>query len=254
MKRSLVGGAFAAAWLLSVPMHGAAQTTGWTPRPMPYDSAAGERPVPRFATATDPVAEVMSLPPLREVALPDDAEELRIWTGFGIVVPHQLLRLTTTEAGVRGEVVNWWELRRHPSVDTTVAPLMTDMRRAAGRGGCNEANIGTEWVRHRRGGDTVRGRGWVFACRIDLGETAPDWAAVRARLRELGAYDLPDPSTLSPGEVMVLDGIAIEVEVLEGGRYHTYTYSNPDRQPWPEADSATEILELVGSVDGDRRR
>lgn len=253
MKRPVVG-VLVAAWLVVAPAIGAAQSRSWTPRPMPYGPAAEERPRPRFASATDLVAGVMALPPLSQVALRDGAEELRIWIGFGIVMPHELLRLTRTKAGVSGELVYWWESRQHPSMDTTFASFLADMRRAAGRNGCSEANTGTKWVLHRPDGNTVEARGWVFACRIDLGEAAPDWAAFRARLRELGAFDLPDPGTLSPEEVMVLDGISIEVEVLHGRSYHTYTYSNPDVQPWPEAKTAAKIIELVRTLEVDRRR
>lgn len=47
----------------------------------------------------------------------------------------------------------------------------------------------------------------------------------------------------------MLDGVGIQVEALDGGRYHTYEYVNPGRQPWPEAALAGSILRLVYALD-----
>jgi len=52
----------------------------------------------------------------------------------------------------------------------------------------------------------------------------------------------------------VLDGISIEVEVLRGAHYRSYTYSSPDLQPWPEAKFADSIIDLVQGLDREVHR
>jgi hypothetical protein len=186
----------------------------------------------------------MSVPPLHLVELSDNAEEIRIWIGFGIIVPDVLLRITTGDDRTRGELVYWWDSTEHPAQDTAFSPVLSEIRRLAGRNGCNEANTGMEWSEHRDGA-VIEHREWVFACKIDLGHEGPNWDSTRARLMDLRAFDLPDPKSLQPTGIIVLDGTSIEVEVLKGAHYHTYTYGNPARQPWPEAKFAQSIIEFV---------
>src|SRR5680860_1417595 len=69
---------------------------------MSYASEPTTREPPRFAFATEKAAALLELPPLHRVSLPEGVEELRVWTGFGLALPHRLLRLTRTESGVRG--------------------------------------------------------------------------------------------------------------------------------------------------------
>lgn len=221
---------------------GTAQTALWTPRPMPYDTITSELPEPHFAFATDPVAETMGIPPLRGVKLRPGFEEVRIWIGFGVVIPHKLIRLTKTSEGVRGELVLWWDLMEYPIRDAALASFLADIHQSAA---CNQSNNGMRWTARGTNGESIEGRDWTFACRASFGNGSPDWEVFWGRLREIGALELPDPSTLSPEETIVLDGISIEVEVLQGERYHTYTYSNPDVQPRPEAKVATAVVDLA---------
>lgn len=216
--------------------------------PMSYESEAAPREPPRFAFATEKAAALLDLPPLHRVSLPEGVEELRVWVVWGPALPHRLLRLTRTESGVRGELALWWELREHPVDDSVFRPFVADMRRVAGRHGCNEGNVGTRWRSH--GADGSRsGRGWVFACRVDFDSAPPDWSALRTRLHGLRVHELPDPSTLPETQVAVLDGVSLEVEILGGRRYRSYTYSSPDLQSGPEAELADRILDLVQALD-----
>jgi len=229
-----------------------AQTTGRA-APLRYDSASVEREPPAFAFATDPVATLMSLPPLYLVELPDSVEEIRIWVTFGIVIPDVLLRITKTEEGVTGDFVYWWDTEEYPAQDSFFAAFRSDMQQLSGRNGCKEAQIGMEFTEYRDGME-IKHREWVFACKVDFGSHEPDWSALRERLMELRVFDLPDPRTLEPEGFVVLDGISIEVEVLRGAHYRSYTYSSPDLQPWPEAKFADSIIDLVRGLGREVRR
>jgi hypothetical protein len=220
---------------------------------LPYDSASAEREPPAFAFATDPVATLMSLPPLYLVELPDSVEELRIWVGFGIVIPHVLLRITKTEEGVAGDFVYWWNAMEHPAHGSVFASFYSEMRQLAGRNGCKEAQIGMESTEHRDGME-IKHREWVFACQVDFGSREPDWSALRERLRELRVFDLPDQRTLESRRIVIADGVSIVVEVLRGAHYRTYRYDSPHLRPWPEAKFADSIIDLVQSLGREVRR
>lgn len=216
--------------------------------PLPYESAATTRERPTFAFATEKAVALLDLPPLHRVTLPEGIEELRVWGGFGLAVPHRLLRLTRRESGVQGELVLWRELREHPVSASVFQPFVAEMRRVAGRRGCGEGNIGTRWVSHGAHGRRS-GRGWVFACRVDYVAAPSDWSALRTRLHELGIHELPDPSTLPQMQVSVVDGVSLEVEILAGSHYRSYTYRAPYLQAGPKAEVADRILDLVQTLD-----
>ena len=206
--------------------------------------APKERVAPDFSFATDPVVELLGLPALRRVGVPEGTTELRIWIGFGIVVPHLLLRLTKVGNTVQGELVRWWSAMDHPSEDARFGDFLAAQQRLAGDSGCVEAQSGDDWIEMREQG-SVHHKGWTFACRADFGGDVPDWTSVFGDLAELGVGDLPDPSTLSPEPSMVADGTSVEVEFLRASQYHAYTYNNPDLQPWSEARVAEAIIDLV---------
>lgn len=91
------------------------------------EPAAPDEQRPRFAWVTDSVAAPLNLPPLRAAKRVEGVREIRIWTGFGIVLQHGLVRLVESPEGVRGERVERdppvdWErfleaLRRHRILD-----------------------------------------------------------------------------------------------------------------------------------------
>lgn len=229
-----------------------AQAT-WTGIGMPYEAASHQNTAPTFSFATDPVAEIADIPPLRGVGLPDGATELRVWLGFGIAIPHLFLRLTSQGGVVRGELVRWWGSMDHPSDDPRFADFLAEERTLAGSFGCNEEQSGSEWV-EMRDGIAVPHRAWTFACKADFRDEGPDWSNLLDRLTALGVAVLPDPRTLTPEATPVLDGISVEVEVLSGAAYRTYMYGNPDYQPWPEADSAQAIIDVILQVDSQHAR
>ncbi|MGD2047493.1 MAG: hypothetical protein PVH96_14855, partial [Gemmatimonadota bacterium] len=216
----------------------------WTGTVLPYEDASRDV-LPTFAFATDPVVEIMDVPPLRGVSLPPGMVELRIWVGFGVVIPHLLLRLTERNGDVQAEFVRWWGMMDHPSSDVRLADFLPMQRALAGGFGCNERQNGSDWTEVRLDRTRVAHTGWTFACKADFGVDEPDWSVVFRRLSSLRVADLPDPETLTPEPLRVNDGTSVEVEVLRGTDYRSYTYGNPDYQPWPEARSAEAIIAVI---------
>ena len=135
----------------------------------------------------------------------------------------------------------------HPEQDTVFVPFLAEMQRRSGQNGCNQAGPGVGWDEARNSA-LVRDRGWVFACLFDFGDSEPDWDDVRKRLVDLRVFDLPDPRTLTPEGAFVLDGISIEVEILRAAHFRSYMYGNPGSQPWPEAELAQKIMDVVWSL------
>lgn len=181
---------------------------------------------PTFAWVTDPVAAARGLPVLRDASLPEGYRELRLWVGFGMFLPRELLRIVETADGrVEGELLAWWA--RHEAMESDSLP---SVREVYGRDGCEY-------------GGTNELAGY---CRVRFAPQ-PDWSAVLGRLDDLEAGLLPDPSIL-PGGRMSLEGRSIEVEIRTGSRYHSYSYNNPLTQPWPDARTAEKIMQLVDGL------
>lgn len=221
---------------------GVAAQSGWRGLSMPYDTTSpplgASQPV--FALAAE--ARLMGVPPLDSARLPAGVEELRIWVGFGVVVPQLLLRIMTTVQGSRGELVLWGNVPR--LAESPADSFMSMMGATAGQYGCNRAHTGMKWTEVRNGVEYPR-RNWIFACKVDFRDREPDWGKLLGSLAKLRIRDLPDPATLWPPAVRVLDGTSLQVEILQGAHYRTYMYDNPEEQPWPEARSAAAIIRIV---------
>ena len=69
----------------------------------PYDPAQ-----PKFAYHLDQVARAAGLEPLRSQTRPRAQREIRLWDGFGIVAPEELLRIVQDSGGVHGSHLFWW--------------------------------------------------------------------------------------------------------------------------------------------------
>ena len=63
---------------------------------------------PRFAEHIDHLAAAIGLGPLRVDSGWRAARELRMWIGFGIYVPQEIVRFVETDAGVTGQYTLWW--------------------------------------------------------------------------------------------------------------------------------------------------
>ena len=235
--------AVAAGIAMVCPSGGSASQQEWGLSDPGYRSAQdASRKVPEFAFVTDGVTDLIGLPRLRDVTVPDQTLEVRVWTGFGITIPHQFVRIVSGPSGVSTEVVMWWEAREQ---DGSVPGYMAYWQRGAGRYGCIATHTGDVWRSHQPDGTVVEERGWDHACLMDYEQDERDWARVFEEVKEAGILDLPATEDLPPSDLMVLDGISLQVEILDGARFHTYMYSNPDYQPWPEAEIAHRLLQLV---------
>lgn len=218
---------------------------------MDYDQAGSDRTEPVFAFATDNVARAMGLPPLRQVRLPPGDAEIRLWLGFGLGAPHVLLRLTTKSGATRGEYVHWFHMPIQLAREPGLVEFLNDMRRAARPHGCRVMRPGTAEWRDGHYGEADPLGDPVFACAVGFGPGEPDWARVASELDSLGVRDLPDPRTLGDRHI-TLDGTSLEVEVLEGDRYHAYTYRFPGARPEREAELAGAIMRGVRDLAPDR--
>lgn len=180
--------------------------------------------VPIFFESVNAVTEAVGQRSLRSTDLPEGQQELRIWVGFGISAPMEYLRLRATQDKVRGELYLWWSTQYSAGRDFALEEFVTK------RFACQKLQ---------------RGR-MATACRARFSET-PDWGQVLDLLERNRVWSLPDPSTLK-GEVDMMDGTGVLVEVRDGPRYRAYLYSNPSRQPWPEAKNAEAILGVVAGL------
>jgi hypothetical protein len=172
---------------------------------------------------TDDAAETSGIGRLRSVPIASDEIELRIWSGFGIVIPGEMLRIRVhASGGVEGDVLFYYphDLSYMPDEDQ-------DAFRADLAGAC----VGT---RTGREDETC----WVTF------EQPPDWTAIHRKLVEYGVYSLPDQSTLPKSEVVTTDGVSMVVELRQGAHYRSYEYSNPSKSSQEEL-AARRILALV---------
>lgn len=182
-------------------------------------------------TASDSAALALGLGMLRQASLPDGTQEVRIWTGLALGVPHNLLRLTRRGGRVEGLKALYWSLESgHPNPGTGADPVPIDAivrYHIAGRCGPPK----------RVGG--------VEACQVHFTQR-PDWRALWDSLEALGVWTLPDQDDLPRDSLLTLDGWAMTVEVRDGGSYRSYAYSNPDAHRHPAQVAAAAI----GRVDG----
>lgn len=176
--------------------------------------------VPIYYESIDAVTETVGHQPLRREDLPDGQQEVRVWVGFGITGPMEYLRLRATQEQVRGELYLWWSTRYGSG------PV--------------------DFVREHFACEPVQQGVAAGACRARY-SAAPEWGQLLDLMEEHQVWSLPDASTL-PGEVQMLDGTGVLVEVRDGQRYRAYLYSNPSHQPWPEAKHADAIMGVVGGV------
>ena len=197
-------------------------------------SAAGQTAAATWVSYQDEYAEAAGLPLLRQQALPRGTREIRAWIGGGYGWPQELFRLTQRNGRVSGEYVRYWG-RENPDSVPWGETFMALMR----------------YHEEGRCGPVRQGRA-AEACRA-LFRVEPDWQAVWRGADSAGIWTLPDASTLK-GERMVLDGWGITVELRDGESYRAWHYSNPDAQPWPEADTAVTIARLVSRVSTLMRR
>ncbi|HSE59998.1 MAG TPA: hypothetical protein VLA99_14960 [Nitrospiraceae bacterium] len=161
------------------------------------------------------------------MSLPDKSSEIRIWIGFGQVIPEKMLRLRVNPHGVvSGDVLihfpsdlTFMGVKDAARFRRQVMRSCTDLRRG------KESDVCTATFKH-----------------------VPDWQSLRDKLVALGITTLPNESVLPEPELLVLDGVAMVVELRDRTSYRAYQYSNRLSRSEPEAVAAAEIIRIVGEV------
>lgn len=180
--------------------------------------------VPEFAFAIDPAAVAAGLAPLRANALPPGEREVRIWTGFGLGIPHDLYRLHAARGTVQGALVLWWSHESEWGPADAPESMHAYVTRAFGCG-------------------PIRRHDEVDACGPDRIEPRPDWRALLAQLDSLGIATLETPP--SDPSILTNDGWHMVVEVRDGAAYRTASFEvGAPNTPAREA----AILELLYRV------
>ena len=195
----------------------------WSAAAGALEPAANERPfLLRF---TDDRARVAQIGILEELPIPEGQREIRIWIGFGILRIERMLRLRVGADGeVTGDVINSFRISDLPAEDAQEL-------RAGILKGCADWKQGTE----------------TETC-ISRFRWRQNWSCIYRRLIDLGIDQLPDESRLPEPEFDVNDGVAMVVEIRDGGRYRAYQYSNPGFRTEPEAVSALKIMQEVANT------
>lgn len=178
-----------------------------------------------FVEFTDKKAKALKLEPLRSNSTSEGSKEIRVWVGFGIVSPEDLLILNIDKKGnVSGRKVLIYN--RDPDNWEGEESLNEFLEDLYSR--CDvidiHNNIETCGLKHNA----------IF-----------DWSKIYSILEKLDIWTLPDESALPKPEILVLDGLSVVVELREGSSYRAYHYANPGFRKEDEATKASEIMSFV---------
>lgn len=183
--------------------------------------------LPFLLQFTDDVATTAGIGVLKDTPLPEGHREIRVWLGFGIIVPEQMLRLQVTGSNrVSGQV-----LVHYPSDLSYMENDEATAFRKDVLSTCKNIRKGTEHD----------------VCTSTFAQQ-PDWLRAYRKLLMLGIDKLPDESRLPTPDFVVTDGVAMVVEIRDGASYRAYEYSNPAFRKEPEAKAAVKIMHEVSDV------
>jgi hypothetical protein len=204
-------------------------TTSGQGQAKPYDP--GE---PKFAYHVDRVTRAAGLELLRNQTSGEGRREIRLWEGFGLFAPEQLLRIVVDSRGVRGMHLFWW------------SPNDPESEAAAERD-TNLISNGELFASLRKGYGCRRSRRRADfeMCEAMLPQ-GQSWSRILEQLDSLGVATLPDQSELNPAGGIGLDGFTLIVEIREGRRYRSYSYWCPVQDaPQQEVRTAAAILGVM---------
>ncbi len=160
-----------------------------------------------FFHGIDELTKNAQWPLLREVGLPADTLEVRVWLFDNFLTGFRFYRIDGKWTGLRADQF-WFILKAHENNMPDAAKLLAERQ----------------------------------PLQIVTPQTA--WTSLWEKLETLGILTLPDSTTLPNGK-MVLDGVTYVVEINDGGHYRTYMYGNPQLQDWPEARQMQEIINTL---------
>ena len=186
---------------------------------------ASDEYVPGLLEFTDPIAHTAEIGLLRE-AVPSKYEtEVRIWVGFGVVVPNEMVRILASSDGVSGQIYV-----HYPADLSYVDEAEASEFRDEAFGSCTRI---LESATH-------------VVCVAQL-KPSPRWDTLLRNLVRLGLFTLPDQSRLPPPKWQVLDGVAMLVELRSKSHYRAYEYSNPSFNEESAARNAEKIMRTIRS-------
>jgi hypothetical protein len=192
---------------------------------------------PEYTATLDGAAITAGLPLMRRAVLPAGVRQIRLWAGFGNVEPDDMIDLVQRNGEVTGRQLYWF---KNPSEYDTLMPGGHDFQfRFAQRiKECGD-------VRRRDADTTEDGFTHWITCSAAPSRDAK-WARLWNQIDSLGVWSLPSDTTLIQYRGIVhTDGVSLVVELREGDRYRTYSYSDPGGQPAPQAAFANRISRLV---------
>ena len=176
---------------------------------------------------TDEVATTAGIGLLKSATLPVGSSEIRIWIGFGVVMPDEMLRLQRDSQGeIAGEVLVYYPSDLTYMKASDAKRFRRDIMR-----NCTNLRKGTE----------------SDVCTATF-KTVPNWIDLYNRLAHLGIATLPDESELPSQKIVVNDGVAMVVEIRNGSSYRAYEYSNPIFRDEAEAQAAAQIIRVVSDA------
>jgi len=182
---------------------------------------------PPLLRYTDEIANTAEIGLLRNSEFPNNRTEIRVWIGFGVITPDEMLRLQLQANGeLSGEVLVYF-----PSDLTYMNKRSAKRFRDGIMRSCTRLRKGTK----------------VDVCTATFKKT-PNWNALYEQLNRLGITTLPDESELPRPDVVVFDGISMVVEVREGSSYRAYQYSNPHFRREPESNAAQQIIRAIADA------
>ena len=153
-------------------------------------------------------------------------KEIRVWVGFGIVSPEDLLLLNVDGSGnISGQKVLIYD--RNPE-DWKDEPEELEYFLESIYSHCK----------------VIGKSNHLESCGLKHNEIF-DWAKIYQKLEKLHIWTLPDESELPEPELTVNDGFTLVVELNDGKSYRAYHYGNPAFRKGIEARKASEIMSFV---------
>lgn len=193
----------------------------------------------KFAIYIDEDAAALGWTPLRAIgALGPDEREIRVWVGFGLFQPEDVLRLREDPTGIRGTRVFYWRPGRDAAWEEEAErePNLISNRELRAS------------LQQHFGCSSFLERAEYELCEVTLAQ-GQSWPSILASLDSLDIEILPDEATVIPPGRIGLDGVTMVVEVLAGSQYRTYSYWSPKATaPQPEVRRAAAILDAVSDI------
>jgi hypothetical protein len=158
-----------------------------------------------FVSTTDSATKAANLPILRNLPLDNDLTEIRIWTGFGPMVIHDMYRIYLLDSGqVVGENIWYFDAPTEQWDQEEADEFYTETYLY-----CNKIGVFVEFE----------------SCKVILDENT-DWDDIYKRLNKLDIWDMPDsseiPSFQRKDTIVTLDGSHIIVELKKKGYYRSF--------------------------------